>query len=576
MNPSVDSFYIAGGTLRSDAASYVERQADKDLYDGLLNGEFCYVLTSRQMGKSSLMVRTAKRLRECGISVVVLDLTAIGQNLTPEQWYDGLMVRLGHQLRLEDELEEHWRTNQKIGPIQRLFAAIRDLALVKSPAPIVIFVDESDTVRSLPFSTDEFFAAIRECYNRRTEDGEFSRLSFCLLGVATPSDLIRDTRLTPFNIGRRIDLNDFTPAEAAPLAKGLGLPAREANEVLDRILFWTSGHPYLTQRLCRAVVQPLSGAGGPSAVRSAKQVDALCHELFLSKHARERDDNLLFVRERLLRSEVDIGGLLTLYEDIIKAGKRVPNDEANPLVNVLRLAGVVRAAAGALTLRNRIYARVFDRDWVRQNLPGAELRRQRAAYRRGLGQAAAGGVLVLGLLFAAFGGSWAFTRAGGKVQTLFHLTEMMTILSLVFGGLLISYGPLRPVQMLLDGIRLGNAGAEDRLELNIIICQNASLLSIAAGATATLMGLIITLGDVGSDAPQLLGEKVAASFTGIFLGILLAALVFQPLKYRFLSDKAGENEAQKFGTSKVFLWLALVAIPFLLAMFLFLLVLVFR
>src|SRR6266849_1745512 len=83
---------------------------------------------------------------------------------------------------------------------------------------LVIFLDEIDAVRSLPFSTDEFFAAIRECYNRRAQDAEFQRLTFCLLGVASPSDLIRDTRMTPFNIGRRMELTDFTAAEAAPLA----------------------------------------------------------------------------------------------------------------------------------------------------------------------------------------------------------------------------------------------------------------------------------------------------------------------------------------------------------------------
>src|SRR5713226_8799346 len=134
---------------------------------------------------------------------------------------------------------------------------------------LVIFVDELDVVRSLSFSTDEFFAAIRECYTRRAEDPEFRRLTFCLLGVATPSDLIRDTRITPFNIGRRIELNDFTPQEAAPLAKGLvspkskvqgpKSPARPDSDLgpgnsellLGRILYWTHGHPYLTQRLCQ-------------------------------------------------------------------------------------------------------------------------------------------------------------------------------------------------------------------------------------------------------------------------------------------------------------------------------------
>src|SRR5262249_19275886 len=146
-----------------------------------------------------------------------------------------------------------------------------------APPRLVIFLDEIDVVRSLSFSTDEFFAAIRACYNRRTQDAEFERLTFCLLGVASPSDLIRDTRMTPFNIGRRIELADFTEAEAAILTIGLevgelkspGRRPQEAQALLKRALYWTGGHPYLTQRLCQAVAQDPS-------VRGAAGVDRLC------------------------------------------------------------------------------------------------------------------------------------------------------------------------------------------------------------------------------------------------------------------------------------------------------------
>jgi WD40 repeat protein len=384
------SFYVVGGTMRPDAQSYVRRSSDEELFAGLMENEFCHVLTARQMGKSSLMLRTAARLRKSGIGVAVLDLTGIGTNLSPEQWYSGLIVQLGDRLNLEDELLEFWSANRSIGPMQRWISAIRKVVLPSRPGRLAIFIDEIDAVASLNFSTDEFFSGIRECYNLRNEDAEMNRLTFCLLGVVNPSELIRDTRTTPFNVGRRIELDDFTEEEALPLAEGLGRSAAENQALLKRIFYWTNGHPYLTQRLCKVA----SENGSHNTIRD---IDESIEQTFFSKRAQEYDDNLIFVRERLLRSDADVTALLNLYARV-RRNKTVAADDSQPLISILQLSGVTRAENGTLRVRNRIYDRVFNDDWVKANLPGAEVRRQRAAFRRGVIRTTAVAAVILAVV----------------------------------------------------------------------------------------------------------------------------------------------------------------------------------
>src|SRR6185437_8385785 len=374
--PPPDQFFNVRGTMPASAPSYVKRKADDQLYEALMRNEYCFVLTSRQVGKSSLMTRTAVRMRENkgGTAVVVLDVTSQGENLTPAQWYGGLLDQIGEQLRIEDALMDYWDEHGELGVLPRWMGAITRVALpALGQRSLVIFVDEVDFTRSLKFPTDEFFAGIRECYNRRTFEPDLNRLTFCLVGSARPSDLIRDIRTTPFNIGQRIDLTDFTLEEALPLAKAMDGNPAQARALLERVLYWTGGHPYLTQQLCRAVADP--------SITKTQQVDAACERLFFSPRGRDNDDNLIFVRDRILKSEEDRAAVLDLYRKVLR-GKPVKSADNNPLISVMRLSGIMRLVDERVVIRNRIYRRVFDRKWVEANMPDQEKRRQRAAARR--------------------------------------------------------------------------------------------------------------------------------------------------------------------------------------------------
>jgi WD40 repeat protein len=424
------------------------RQADEDLFAHLSAGHFCYLLTSRQMGKSSLMVRTTTRLKAAGVRVAILDLTKIGQNVTTDQWYNGLLGRLGMSFGLEDKLKEFSSrgdaASRSLGPLDRWERAIREVIVASIPEKIVIFVDEIDFVRSLPFPTDEFFAAIRSFYNQRTTNPELNRITFCLIGVATPTDLIRDGSRTPFNIGERINLTDFHEQEAEPFLKGLGRPPGIAAKLLRRVLWWTGGHPYLTQRLCAAV------AAEPD-VTTASGVDRVCSDLFLAAHSRDTDNNLLFVSHRITdrsntdrnstsprssdnasegeaerSSEGELAAVLDLYGRV-RSGKMVLFDKENRNVEFLLLAGIVtvrdhvpplrnflhklgaalrgnpltgaeKVSEQVLVVRNRVYERVFDKHWIHAHMPGAEARRQHAAFRRGFLMSAAVALAVFAVI----------------------------------------------------------------------------------------------------------------------------------------------------------------------------------
>ncbi|MGD1896938.1 MAG: AAA-like domain-containing protein [Phormidesmis sp.] len=385
--------YQVGGSLRLDADSYIRRRADDTLYQALLAGEYCYVFNARQMGKSSLRVRMQQQLTVAGKRCASLDMTGIGsERITPMQWYKGMVVDLLTKFDLRGKLDfkQWWQAQESLPLVQRLRLFIEEILLRYMPDDdILIFVDEIDSALALDFSVDDFFALVRFCYNQRAENSAYARLTWSLFGVVSPSDLISDQRRTPFNVGRAIELKGLAFEDARPLATGLAGFGYDETALLQEILAWTNGQPFLTQKLCwltKTSLEDLDISGvreeGPVSNTPTALIELVVYERVID-HWESQDDpeHLRTIRDRLLRNNLKAPRLLGIYETVLTSAiplceipvasnqqdveaqtqeERAIAYDDSPEHFELLLSGLIGLYQGRLSVKNKIYETVFD------------------------------------------------------------------------------------------------------------------------------------------------------------------------------------------------------------------------
>lgn len=372
--------YQVGGSLAVSNPTYIERQADHDLYTALLNGELCYVLTSRQMGKSSLRLRTRYRLESSGQGrCATVDMTRIGsENITSDQWYQGIAFDLLRSLRLyrRVDLPAWWAAQGNLSPVQKLGQFFEEVVLGHiTEGCVFILIDEIDSIQSLHFPVDDFFALVRYCHNQRVENPAYRRLVWALFGVTSPGDLITDIKRTPFNIGTAIALPGVTFAEAEPLLPGLDHYLERPRRVLTAILEWTDGQPFLTQKLCALVQQIGEAAPGrtldiPPGHEGA-WIEALVRSHIIEKwQLQDEPEHLRTIQRFILHDPTKISRLLGLYQHMLQSTGGIAMEATADLSEFtpLLLSGLAVQRNGILRVHNRIYCEVFNQAWVKQQL----------------------------------------------------------------------------------------------------------------------------------------------------------------------------------------------------------------
>jgi tRNA A-37 threonylcarbamoyl transferase component Bud32 len=238
-----------GGAVPLDSRFYLVRPTDGLFLDAIRRRDsIVLVKGARQMGKTSLLARGLQQAREAGARVVVTDFQKLNQSdmESVESFFKSLGGLVADQLDLDVYPEDVWK--ERRAPSVNFERYVRREVLEKVGGPLVWGMDEVDRLFTCPFG-GEVFGLFRTWHNERAVDptAPWGQLTLAIAYATEAHLFITDQNQSPFNVGTRLELKDFTPEQVSELNVRHGSPLKGAEE-LGRFYSLLGGHPYLVRR----------------------------------------------------------------------------------------------------------------------------------------------------------------------------------------------------------------------------------------------------------------------------------------------------------------------------------------
>jgi hypothetical protein len=328
-----------GGALDVDDPWYLARPADATALSVIRQpGQTLAIKGPRQMGKSSLLMRTVKAGLDVGKKVALLDFQLVDEESKADAdlFYRRFASGIADQLELPDAVDEVWDTAYS-NP-QNCTRYVERHVLQPLNAPCVIAIDETDSIFRTSFSTD-FFAMLRSWHGLRAHPVRrgWKKLDIVLSTSTEPQFFIERPHESPFNVGVTLPLEDFLPDQVARLNALHPRPLRDAD--LQRLYILINGHPYLTRKALYVLA-------GNSPTSTIDELVARAED-----DAGPFGDHLRYYLLRLQRRPELISALRQAVD------RRTGDDEL--LVHRLQAAGLVRREGKQVVPRCELYARYF-------------------------------------------------------------------------------------------------------------------------------------------------------------------------------------------------------------------------